>query len=71
MGIYKIDLEKCDGSPFCPVARVCPVQAVLPFKTTTGTRFPASLKYRINQDVCQSCGKCLNACPRRAVYQDG
>jgi MinD superfamily P-loop ATPase len=70
MGIYKIDETKCDGSPFCPVARSCEAQAVVAIKGTSGKTFPAPLKYQIRQDACRNCGKCLVVCPRRAVYQE-
>ncbi|ADG82043.1 4Fe-4S ferredoxin [Thermincola ferriacetica] len=53
-----IDAEKCDRSPWCPVKRVCPANAV--------EREDDNDPYFVNA-YCQGCGKCVQYCPRRAV----
>lgn len=53
--------SKCDNSPFCPVARVCPTGAVTRMKE-------GLLKSRIAYDPekCIGCGKCTTVCPHAA-----
>ncbi|MCY6369078.1 4Fe-4S binding protein [Clostridium ganghwense] len=58
-----IDSNKCDRSPFCPVKRVCPVEAVYQEKKGLFSKGPAT----VDKDKCVGCGKCLKACPRGAV----
>lgn len=57
MSPITVDLARCDASPFCPVKRMCPSDAVSP---TLGG-------YVINQDRCTSCGACIRVCPMGAV----
>lgn len=53
----------CDQSPFCPVKRVCPVQAV-----TQDVKFLIKADTPvINKDLCIGCGKCVQVCPMKAV----
>lgn len=52
-----IDLNRCDNSPFCPVRRVCPKDAVT---AVTGG-------YAIDPDKCSECGSCVRTCPMGAV----
>ncbi|SHH32891.1 4Fe-4S binding domain-containing protein [Caloranaerobacter azorensis DSM 13643] len=58
-----INPSKCDQSPFCPVVRVCPVNAV---KQKRVGFFKASTP-EVDPDICIGCGKCVNYCPHRAV----
>lgn len=51
--------NKCDKSPFCPVKRVCPVNAV------TKQGFFGSVE--IDSTKCIGCGKCIQYCPHGAV----
>ncbi|MBS7525657.1 4Fe-4S binding protein [Fusibacter paucivorans] len=53
-----IDANRCDRSPFCPVKRVCPVNAV------KANMYGVP---EVNQSECIGCGKCLRYCPMRAV----
>ncbi len=53
-----INQARCDRSPFCPVKRVCPVNAV------HGSMFKAPT---INAEACIGCGKCISYCPMGAV----
>ncbi len=71
MGIYKIAMDKCDGSPYCPVVRVCEAQAVEPTQVVSEAGLGFSMKYQINRNVCLGCGKCALVCPRQAVYPEG
>lgn len=58
----KIDQNKCDKSPFCPVKRVCPVNAV-----TQKVGFLKADTPIIDPDLCIGCGKCVRVCPMKAV----
>ena len=57
----KFNESKCDRSPFCPVARVCPTEAVTIKKE-------GFFKNRIVYDAakCVGCGKCEKVCPHAA-----
>jgi ferredoxin len=57
MSVFKIDLNRCDASPFCPVRRVCP----------TGAVTEVAGGYKIDEEACTSCGTCVRACPMGAV----
>lgn len=57
-----IDQNKCDKSPFCPVKRICPVNAV-----NQKVNFFKSEAPVIDQDKCTGCGKCVKVCPMKAV----
>ncbi|MBF4692832.1 4Fe-4S dicluster domain-containing protein [Fusibacter ferrireducens] len=56
--VASIDKGRCDRSPFCPVKRVCPVNAV------KGSMFAAP---SISAEACIGCGKCVAYCPMGAV----
>lgn len=60
--IAVINESKCDQSPFCPVKRVCPVQAV----SQQGGFFSKSFP-KIDPEACTGCEKCLRYCPMGAV----
>ena len=60
--IAVINESLCDQSPFCPVKRVCPVNAV----TQSGGMFSKGFP-KIDPEVCTGCGKCLRYCPMGAV----
>ncbi|MGE5654097.1 MAG: ATP-binding protein [Bacillota bacterium] len=57
-----IDPESCDRSPFCPVSRVCPAQAI----TLQGSGFFGKMP-TVDQDKCTGCGVCTRYCPHGAV----
>ncbi len=57
-----INSNRCDKSPFCPVKRVCPVNAVTQKVSLFGSSVPV-----IDEEKCISCGKCVTVCPMRAV----
>jgi len=62
MKLAVIDTNKCDKSPFCPVKRVCPVDAVSQQVSLFGSSAPV-----IDEEKCIGCGKCVAVCPMRAV----
>jgi len=53
-----IDGAICDRSPFCPVKRICPVNAV------NANMYGVP---EVNPSDCIGCGKCLSYCPMKAV----
>lgn len=57
-----LDQKKCDHSPFCPVKRVCPVNAVTQKKGLFSGEFPV-----VDADKCTGCGKCIRVCPHGAM----
>jgi Fe-S-cluster-containing hydrogenase component 2 len=57
-----INEKLCDQSPFCPVKRVCPVNAV----TQSGGFFSKGFP-KIDPEACTGCGKCIQYCPMGAV----
>lgn len=57
-----INNSKCDKSPFCPVKRICPVNAV----TQQGNFFRSETPV-VDSEKCIGCGKCVTVCPMRAV----
>ena len=57
-----IDTSRCDRSPFCPVKRICPVNAV----TQEGGFFRSEAPV-VDKEKCIGCGKCVAVCPMRAV----
>lgn len=60
--IAVVDSNICDKSPFCPVKRVCPENAI----TQEGNFFNTSVPI-IDPNRCIGCGKCVNYCPHKAV----
>lgn len=59
--IAVIDPNLCDGSPFCPVRRTCPVQAVSQKNGMLGGTAV------VDPAKCIGCGKCVMVCPHKAV----
>lgn len=57
-----LDQKKCDHSPFCPVKRVCPVNAVTQKTGLFSAEFPV-----VDADKCTGCGKCIRVCPHGAM----
>lgn len=60
--IAVINSNICDKSPFCPVKRVCPVDAI-----TQNVKFFSAEVPVVDPDKCVGCGKCVNYCPMGAV----
>lgn len=60
--VAKINTMRCDQSPFCPVKRVCPVNAVKQDNGLFKRAYPT-----IDPNVCTGCEKCLQYCPMNAV----
>jgi len=58
-----VDPHKCDQSPFCPVSRVCPVNAIVQEKKS----FFIGSTPKVDPELCVGCGKCVNYCPHGAV----
>ena len=56
--VATIDANRCDRSPFCPVKRICPVNAV------NANMYGVP---EVNSGECIGCGKCIPYCPMRAV----
>lgn len=57
-----IDKNKCDKSPFCPVKRICPVNAV-----NQKVKFLKGETPVVDHEKCIGCGKCVRVCPMKAV----
>jgi len=58
-----IDKNQCDKFAFCPVKRVCPVNAITQHKFSF---FRADTPV-IDAELCVGCGKCVPACVHGAV----
>jgi ferredoxin len=54
-----INEHRCPQNHLCPAVRVCPVGAL----KQDGFDAPT-----VDNDVCISCGKCVNFCPMRALH---
>lgn len=66
--IAVINQELCDKSPFCPVRRICPQNAIITHKGKKKNIFsPGIEKYEIDSEKCTACSLCLKYCPMRAV----
>lgn len=57
-----INKDRCDRSPFCPVKRICPVEAV-----TQNVKFFKGDTPVVDHEKCIGCGKCISVCPMKAV----
>ena len=53
-----IKTERCPQNHACPAVRVCPVKAL----SQSGHAAPV-----IDREKCIDCGKCVRACPMRAL----
>ena len=80
--VARIDGERCDGAPGCPVSLICPQRAVVPVPgaqpaeaqpATPMSWFrgklthPASTTWTVDQDRCTGCLLCAQYCPHAAV----
>jgi len=62
MKVAVLNSNRCDRSPFCPVKRVCPVNAVTQEASIFGSKAPV-----IDKEKCIGCAKCVVVCPMQAV----
>jgi Fe-S-cluster-containing hydrogenase component 2 len=62
--VWEIVNDRCDRSPACMAARVCPRDAIVPL---SGGSYPGMNGYRIDASRCAGCGICARACPYGAV----
>ncbi|MEG1635332.1 MAG: 4Fe-4S binding protein [Rikenellaceae bacterium] len=53
-----LDKSKCPHNHVCPLIKVCPSKAI----SQNGDGYPI-----IDYDLCIECGKCLHACPMKAM----
>ena len=53
-----VNERRCPANHPCPALRVCPVGAI----SQSGNGLP-----KIDATLCVSCGKCVQACPMRAI----
>jgi Fe-S-cluster-containing hydrogenase component 2 len=64
MAAIRIDNSRCDRSPGCPAARVCPNGAIVP---SDGGSYRGANGYTIIDEKCSGCGICARACVGGAV----
>ncbi len=73
--VAAINSEICDRSPGCPVARVCPKNAVVRDESSAGTERNSffglfggsSSGWKVDEDACTGCLLCAQYCPMGAV----
>ncbi|MTI49482.1 4Fe-4S binding protein [Sporosalibacterium faouarense] len=58
-----INETRCDQSPFCPVVKSCPVNAIKQEKLG----FFKAKTPKVDHDICIGCEKCVRYCPHGAV----
>ncbi|WP_051965492.1 4Fe-4S binding protein [Thermanaerosceptrum fracticalcis] len=63
--VAKILNERCDGNPWCPSMRVCPIGAIK-VKESRGL-IMKKVVLEVDKTKCTGCGKCLNYCAHRAI----
>lgn len=67
MKVAKINPEKCDRSPACPAARICPQNAIKPTRGEE-QRLPNFFgPYQVNEEICTGCGNCVKICPTNSI----
>jgi len=64
MALISIDNHRCDRSPGCPSARVCPRGAIQP---VPGGVYPGANGYTVKEELCTGCGICARVCAGGAV----
>ena len=80
--VARIDRERCDGAPGCPVSRICPQRAVVPVPGVQQAEAqpetpkswlrgllapPTSTTWTVDQERCTGCLLCAQYCPHAAV----
>lgn len=55
-----IDSEKCKGCKVCAVEKACPMKAA----------YLENGKVKINEEICNNCGRCLTKCPFKAIEEN-
>jgi Fe-S-cluster-containing hydrogenase component 2 len=63
-----VTVERCDRSPGCMAARVCPRGAIVP---VPGGTYPGASGFTVDGGSCTGCGVCVRACPFGAVEMKG
>jgi Fe-S-cluster-containing hydrogenase component 2 len=63
-----ISNSRCDRSPACVAARVCPRDAIVPVR---GGAYPGAEGYSVVKERCAGCAVCVMACPFGAVTLEG
>jgi formate hydrogenlyase subunit 6/NADH:ubiquinone oxidoreductase subunit I len=59
-GTPELQAERCAGTGDC--AGVCPTSAI-----TVASRRDGSAQWRLDYGLCIFCGRCVEACPERAI----
>lgn len=63
----KINISDCDGNPWCPSMRACPVNAIK-IKEKKGSFIFKRVVLEIDSDACTGCSKCVKYCAHKAIY---
>lgn len=63
--VARIDPYQCDRSPFCPAARICPADAIVP--QAQGLLHRGFPPLAVDATRCTGCGRCTRNCPHQAI----